>query len=109
MTGCSIFAKLLCLQISVECLGSNILSKATTSGLGSIQKPLYEKYIQYRKSGKGKKSQPVWLKVNPEGITVIFPASKSHQVLKIEIQSYSLYIGCQECFCCYQECFSCML
>ena len=63
-------------QISVECLGSNILSKATTSGLGSIQKPLYEKYIQYRKSGKGKKSQPVWLKVNPEGITVIFPTDQ---------------------------------
>jgi hypothetical protein len=42
----------------------------------SIQKPLYEKYIQYRKSGKGKKSQPVWLKVNPEGITVIFPTDQ---------------------------------
>lgn len=63
-------------QISVECLGSDILSKATTSGLGSIQKPLYEKYIQYRKSGKGKKSQPAWLKVNPEGITVIFPTEQ---------------------------------
>jgi hypothetical protein len=43
------------------------------------------------------------------GDTIEAKASKSHQVLKIEIQSYSLYIGCQECFCCYQECFSCML
>lgn len=64
-------------QINVECLGSTILSKATTSGLGSIQKPLYEKYIQYRKSsGKGKKSQRAWLKVNPDGITVIFPTDE---------------------------------
>ncbi|XP_063396517.1 uncharacterized protein LOC134681050 [Mytilus trossulus] len=63
-------------QVSVECLGSAILSKTTTSGLGSIQKPLYEKYIQYRKSGKGKKSQPAWLKVSQDGITVIFPTDQ---------------------------------
>ncbi|XP_052074827.1 uncharacterized protein LOC127712431 [Mytilus californianus] len=63
-------------QVNVECLGSAILSKTTTSGLGSIQKPLYEKYIQYRKSGKGKKSQPAWLKVSQDGITVIFPTDQ---------------------------------
>lgn len=63
-------------QISVECLGSTILSKATASGLGSIQKPLYEKYWQYRKSGKGKKSQRAWLKVSPDGITVVIPTDQ---------------------------------
>jgi len=63
-------------EFTVEYLGCSVLSKATTSGLGSIQKPLRDKYIEYRKNSKNKKqSQTVGLRVSRDGLTVLFPGS----------------------------------
>lgn len=58
----------------VQYIGCSTLSKATTSGLGSIQKPLREKYVEFRKNSKNKKfSKEATLRVNRDGLTVLFP------------------------------------
>lgn len=64
-------------EFNVEYLGCSILAKTTTSGLGSIQKALKERYIDYRKNSKSKRQgQPVHLRVNHGGLTVVFPMSR---------------------------------
>ncbi|XP_060081229.1 uncharacterized protein LOC132560586 [Ylistrum balloti] len=67
-------------EFTVEYLGCTTLSKATTSGLGLIQKPLREKYIEFRKATKNKKlSQEAILRVNRDGLTVLFPGAPPGQ------------------------------
>ncbi|XP_021377649.1 uncharacterized protein LOC110465860 isoform X2 [Mizuhopecten yessoensis] len=67
-------------ECSVEYLGCSTLSKATTSGLGSIQKPLREKYIEFRKPSKHKKlSQEAVLRINRDGLIVLFPGAPPGQ------------------------------
>ncbi|KAJ8312887.1 hypothetical protein KUTeg_010260 [Tegillarca granosa] len=78
-------------EFYVEYLGCSSLTKPAT-GLGAIQTPLREKYFIYKKSGKGKKTQEVGLRVNACGIEIIFrgshPGDPNNQVYDLE----SIYI-----------------
>ncbi|XP_069135030.1 uncharacterized protein [Argopecten irradians] len=82
-------------EFTVEYLGCSTLSKATTSGLGSIQKPLREKYIEFRKaSSKNKRaSQEAVLRVNRDGLTVLFPGAPPGQANQMfyDFQSINVF------------------
>ncbi|XP_033748938.1 LOW QUALITY PROTEIN: YLP motif-containing protein 1-like [Pecten maximus] len=82
-------------EFTVEYLGCSTLSKSTTSGLGSIQKPLREKYIEFRKaSSKNKKlSQEAVLRINRDGLTVLFPGAPPGQANQMfyDFQSINLF------------------
>ena len=60
-------------------LGNTILSKATASGLGTIQKPLRDTYFEYRKTsgkkGKRKELTEVGLRVSPQGVYILVAGS----------------------------------
>lgn len=62
-------------------LGSAMLTKATT-GLGVIQKPLREKYFALMKSADSKLGQEIWVRVNPSGITLVFPSVHSGEPME---------------------------
>ncbi|XP_052800647.1 uncharacterized protein LOC128231645 [Mya arenaria] len=51
-------------------LGRSLLSKGTT-GLGTIQKPLRERYFAFRKSAENKPGPEVGIRVNPRGLEIV--------------------------------------
>ena len=55
-----------------------MLNKGTT-GLGSIQKPLKEKYFAFRKSAENKLGPEIGIRVNPSGLSLLFPGSHPGQ------------------------------
>ena len=55
-------------------LGASMLNKVTT-GLGAIQKPLKEKYFAFRKSAENKLGPEIGIRVNPSGLTLLFPGT----------------------------------
>ena len=59
-------------------LGASMLTKGTT-GLGSMQKPLKEKYFAFRKSSENKLGPEMGIRINPSGITLRFPGSHPGQ------------------------------
>ncbi|KAK3587604.1 hypothetical protein CHS0354_032805 [Potamilus streckersoni] len=59
-------------EFAVQYLGDSMLSKGTT-GLGVIQKPLKDKYFQYRKSDDRKYAPDISIRIKPSGICLVFP------------------------------------
>ncbi|KAL3857989.1 hypothetical protein ACJMK2_012608 [Sinanodonta woodiana] len=59
-------------EFAVQYLGDSMLSKGTT-GLGVLQKPLKEKYFQYRKSDDRKYAPDISMRIKPSGICLVFP------------------------------------
>ena len=59
-------------------LGSSMLTKGST-GLGSIQKPLKEKYFNFRKSAENKLGPEIGIRINPSGVVLLFPGSHPGQ------------------------------
>lgn len=82
-------------EFVLQYLGSTTLAKATSSGLGTIQKPLRDSYFEYRKhSGKKHKSKDlteVALQITPNGIAVIVAGVSPGSELFYDMQSISFF------------------
>ncbi|XP_062598720.1 uncharacterized protein LOC134260146 [Saccostrea cucullata] len=82
-------------EFVLQYLGSEVLAKATSSGLGTIQKPLRDRYFEFKKhSGKKHKSKDlreVALHVNDRGVAVIVAGTPPGSELYYDMQSISFY------------------
>lgn len=82
-------------EFVLQYLGSTVLAKATSSGLGTIQKPLRDKYFEYRKqSGKKHKSKDlteVGLHISSNGIAVIVTGVSPGNELFYDMHSVSFF------------------
>lgn len=82
-------------EFVLQYLGSTVLAKATSSGLGTIQKPLRDSYFDFKKqSGKKSKSKElkeVALHINGNGLAVIVAGVHPGNELFYDMQSISFF------------------